>query len=36
MAAGKYKVEIVTQFTGGSSHLKEPRTIKFEPELIVQ
>jgi hypothetical protein len=32
---GKYRLEIVTRFTGGSSVLKEPRTIKAEPELTV-
>jgi hypothetical protein len=32
---GSYKVEILTQYAGGSAHLKEPRTIKFDTALTV-
>ena len=32
---GAYRLEVVTQFTGGSSVLKEPRTIAAQPELTV-
>jgi hypothetical protein len=35
LSAGKYRLEIVTRFTGGSSALKEARTIRAEPELTV-
>jgi hypothetical protein len=34
LSAGKYKVEIVTQYSHGTA-LKAPRTIKAEPELTV-
>ena len=35
LAAGTYRLEIVTCFTNGTKQLKEPRTIKAEPELTV-
>ena len=35
LAAGTYKLEIVTQFTGSGVLLKEPRTIKGESALTV-
>ena len=34
LAAGQWRVEVVTQYTG-STHLKEARTIHAEPELTV-
>ncbi|GHT79962.1 hypothetical protein FACS1894130_10210 [Spirochaetia bacterium] len=36
LSAGTYKLEIVTQVSGGSVPLKEPRVITAEPELTVQ
>ena len=35
-AAGTYTLEIVTQFSSGTSLLKEPRTASFEKILTVQ
>jgi hypothetical protein len=35
LAAGAYQLEVVTQFSGGSKALKEPRTISFEGPLMV-
>jgi hypothetical protein len=35
LSAGSYTLEIVTQFSSGSSLLKEPRTIAFARELTV-
>jgi hypothetical protein len=35
LATGIYQVEIVTQFSGGSNLLKEPRTITFNSPLTV-
>jgi hypothetical protein len=35
LAAGKYKLEIVTQHSSGGAALKAPRTIAAEPELTV-
>jgi hypothetical protein len=35
LAPGAYTLEIVTQFSGGSKPLKEPRTIAFPEELTV-
>ncbi|MDR2193216.1 MAG: DUF4469 domain-containing protein, partial [Treponema sp.] len=35
LSAGKWKVEIKTQFSGGSSFLKEPRTLSFNGVLTV-
>jgi hypothetical protein len=36
LPAGKYKLEIVTRYSTGTILLKEPRTIKAEPELTVE
>jgi hypothetical protein len=36
LSAGAYKLEIVTRFAPGGTLLKEPRTIKAEPELTVE
>lgn len=36
LTAGKYMLEVVTQFTTGSSLLKEPRTAVFDKILTVQ
>jgi hypothetical protein len=36
LGAGAWLVEIKTQYSGGSSFLKEPRTITFKSELIVK
>jgi hypothetical protein len=36
LVAGAWLVEIKTQYSGGSSFLKEPRTITFKSELIVK
>jgi hypothetical protein len=33
--AGKWRVEIKTQYSGGSSLLKEPRTLSFNGVLTV-
>jgi hypothetical protein len=35
LAAGKYRLEIVTQYSNGTIQLKEPRTIKADPEFTV-
>jgi hypothetical protein len=35
LAAGKWKIEVVTQYGGGSNLLKESRTIGFTHELTV-
>lgn len=35
LAAGQWRVEVVTQWTHGSALLKEPRTIAFTPVLTV-
>jgi hypothetical protein len=35
LGAGKWKVEVKTQYSGGSSPLKEPRTISFNSVLTV-
>jgi hypothetical protein len=35
LTPGAWKLEIVTQYTHGSSPLKEPRTITFGPQLTV-
>ena len=35
LTAGTYRLEIVTQFTNGTRHLKEARTILAEPVLTV-
>ncbi|GHU04597.1 hypothetical protein FACS1894147_09920 [Spirochaetia bacterium] len=35
LEAGKYKLEIVTQYSNGAILLKEPRVILAEPELTV-
>jgi hypothetical protein len=35
LAAGTYQLAVVTQFSGGSNLLKEPRTITFEGPLTV-
>ncbi|GMO45467.1 MAG: hypothetical protein Pg6C_07490 [Treponemataceae bacterium] len=35
LAAGTYALEIVTQYSNGTVLLKEPRTIRAEPELTV-
>jgi hypothetical protein len=35
LAAGQWQAEVVTQFSSGSSILKEPRTIRLAPELTV-
>jgi hypothetical protein len=35
LAAGQWRVEVVTQFSSGSFSLKEPRTIAFAPVLTV-
>jgi hypothetical protein len=35
LAAGAYKLEIVTQYTTGSVFLKEPRTLAFAGELTM-
>jgi hypothetical protein len=35
LTPGKYRLEIVTRYTHGGTPLKEPRTIKAEPELTV-
>ena len=35
LAAGKYHVEVVTNFTGSNKLLKEARTIKFDRDLVV-
>jgi hypothetical protein len=36
LAAGTYKLEITTQYTGGSASLKEPRTTVFDRSLTVE
>jgi hypothetical protein len=36
LSAGTYKLEIVTRFAPGGTLLKEPRTIRAEPELTVE
>ena len=36
LAAGSYKVEIITQQTGSNKLLKEPRTLLFDRSLTVQ
>jgi hypothetical protein len=33
LAPGKYRLEIVTRYAHGGTPLKEPRTIRAEPEL---
>jgi hypothetical protein len=35
LPAGKYRLEVVTLFSGGGTPLKAPRTIKADPELTV-
>jgi hypothetical protein len=35
LASGTYQVEVVTQYSNGTTILKEPRIIKAEPELTV-
>jgi hypothetical protein len=35
LAAGAYKLEIVTQHASGGTLLKEPRTIELQGELTV-
>ena len=35
LVSGTYKVEVVTQYSNGTTILKEPRVIKAEPELTV-
>jgi hypothetical protein len=35
LVAGEYKLEIVTQFSGGGTMLKEPRSATFEKVLTV-
>jgi hypothetical protein len=35
LAAGTYQLEVVTQFSGGSNPLKEPRTVVFNSPLTV-
>ena len=35
LSAGAYRLEVVTSFTDGTRPLKEARTIKAEPELLV-
>jgi hypothetical protein len=35
LPAGKYRLEVVTLYSGGGGTLKAPRTIKAEPELTV-
>jgi hypothetical protein len=35
LAAGMWKVDVVTQFASGGTLLKEPRTIEFKSELTV-
>ena len=35
LAAGKYKVQVITQFTSGPSLLKVPRAILFDKILTV-
>ncbi|MDR2054220.1 MAG: DUF4469 domain-containing protein [Treponema sp.] len=36
LGAGKWKVEIKTQYSGGSNPLKEPRSVEFKGELTVE
>lgn len=36
LAAGSYTLELVTQYTGGATQLKEPRTAEFDKQLTVQ
>jgi hypothetical protein len=36
LEAGKWKLEIRTQYSGGSSLLKEPRSVEFKGELTVE
>jgi hypothetical protein len=35
LAAGNYKLEIVTRFSHGATVLKAPRVIAFDPVLTV-
>jgi hypothetical protein len=35
LGAGKWKIEVVTQYSGGGTLLKEPRTIGFTHDLMV-
>ncbi|GAB6392773.1 MAG: DUF4469 domain-containing protein [Treponematales bacterium] len=35
LAAGTYHIRVVTEFSGGSSPLKEPRTIDYGADLVV-
>jgi hypothetical protein len=35
LAAGAYKLEIVTQYSSGSNQLKEPRSVEFKTDLTV-
>ena len=35
LAAGTYRLEIVTQFTNGTRLLRDPRAVKADPELTV-
>jgi hypothetical protein len=36
LGAGKWKLEIRTQYSGGSNPLKEPRSVEFKGELTVE